>query len=222
MSTSPAMEFLQAVPPGPAVGPETLYTGMDLAARALSDRPYLVCNFAASADGKATVDGTSGALGGDGDKMVFRLLRTQVDAVLAGTGTLAAERYGALVTNDRMLAIRAAEGRAAQPLAVTVSRSGNVPFDIPLFADPGARIVIFVPPGTAVPDGAAHVAVHPCPDGPDPLTECPGHPAARSRRGLGPVRGRPAPVRRAAGRGNWSTSCSSRWPRPWSAGANGR
>jgi riboflavin biosynthesis pyrimidine reductase len=163
MSTTPAMEFLQAVPPGPAVAPERLYTGMDLAGRAPAGRPYLVCNFAASADGKATVDGTSGALGGDGDKRVFRLLRTQVDAVMAGTGTLRAERYGPLVIYDVMLGIRAAEGRAAQPLAVTVSRSGDIPFDIPLFADPGSHVAVFAPAGTAVPDHGAQVTLHPLP-----------------------------------------------------------
>jgi riboflavin biosynthesis pyrimidine reductase len=163
MSTSPVMEFLQAVPPGPAVAPERLYTGMDLAGRAPAGRPYLVCNFAASADGKATVDGTSGALGGDGDKRVFRLLRTQVDAVMAGTGTLRAERYGPLVIHDFMLGIRAAEGRAAQPLAVTISRSGDIPFDIPLFTDPGSHVAVFAPAGTAVPDRGARVTLHPLP-----------------------------------------------------------
>lgn len=161
MSTPPAMEFLQAVPPGPAVAPEQLYAGMDLAARAPAGRPYLVANFAASADGKATVDGTSGALGGEGDKRVFRLLRTQVDAVLAGTGTLKAERYGRLVTNEQMLAIRAAEGRAAQPLGVTVSRGGDIPFDIPLFTDPGSHVVLFAPPDTPLPDGGARITLHP-------------------------------------------------------------
>ncbi|HEX4008815.1 MAG TPA: dihydrofolate reductase family protein [Solirubrobacteraceae bacterium] len=163
MSTLPAMEFLQAVPPGPAVAPERLYTGMDLASKAPDGRPYLICNFAASADGKATAGGTSGALGGDGDKRLFRLLRTQVDAVMAGTGTLRVERYGPLVTSEVMLGIRAAEGRAAQPLAVTVSRSGDIPFDIPLFADPSSHVAVFVPPGTAVPDHGARITAHPLP-----------------------------------------------------------
>lgn len=160
----------RAIPAGPAGPPETFYTGLNLGERAKPDRPYVIGNFVSSADGKATADGRSGPLGGEADRAAFHLLRTQVDAVLAGTGTLRAERYGPLMRNDRLSEIRLTEGRAAQPLAVVISRSGRVPFDIPLFADPGSRIALYAPSTTVVPDCAAEVIVHEIPCAGNPLT----------------------------------------------------
>jgi riboflavin biosynthesis pyrimidine reductase len=158
------MLFQRAIPRGPAATPESIYTGMDLAARAPADRPYVVCNFVSSADGKATAQGRTALLGGDGDRAMFHLLRTQVDAIVAGTGTLRVERYGALVRDERLAQIRTREGRAAQPLAVVISRSGQIPFDIPLFADARSRIAIYAPAAITVPESAAQVELHEHPD----------------------------------------------------------
>jgi riboflavin biosynthesis pyrimidine reductase len=164
------MEFRRAVPPGPAATPESLYTDLRLGDRARADRPHVVCNFVASADGKATSSGRTAALGGDGDRAVFHLLRTQVDAILAGTGTLAVERYGAPIRSEAMAAIRVREGRPPQPLAVVVSRSWQVPFDIPLFAAPEARVALYAPAGTAAPaDCAAQVTMHALAPADDPM-----------------------------------------------------
>ena len=164
------MEFRRAVFSSPAISAESLYTGLRLGDRAGAERPYVVCNFVSSADGKATSSGRTAALGGAGDRVVFHLLRTQVDAVLAGTATLAVERYGALVRQEAMAAIRAQEGLAPQPLAVVVSRSGQVPFDIPLMAASEARVVLYAPAGTAVPpECAAEITVHELPREADPL-----------------------------------------------------
>lgn len=119
-----------------------------------------MCNFVGSADGKATAGGRTAPLAGAGDKAAFHLLRTQVDAVLAGTGTLGIERYGVPVRDERLVEIRLGEGRPAQPLTVIISRSGDIPFEIPLFADARSRIVLSAPNGTAVPDCAAEVTAH--------------------------------------------------------------
>jgi riboflavin biosynthesis pyrimidine reductase len=154
------MLFERAIPAGPPASPESLFTGLDLARRAGSSRPYVVCNFVASADGKATAAGRTAQLGNAGDRVAFHLLRTQVDAVLAGTGTLRVERYGALVRQPQLAEIRLAEGRAAQPLAVIVSRSGRVPFEIPLFSDGGSRVALYAPAEAVVPTCAAEVTVH--------------------------------------------------------------
>lgn len=157
------MRFNRAVPAGLPVSPEDVYTGLDLASRAPVDRPYVVCNFVASADGKATLGGRSAALGGEGDRAVFALLRTQVDAVLAGTRTLRVEHYGALVRDPELRELRVREGRAPQPLAVVVSRSGVVPFEIPLFADPASRVALYLPANAKAPACAAQLVVHPSP-----------------------------------------------------------
>jgi 5-amino-6-(5-phosphoribosylamino)uracil reductase len=107
------------------------------------DRPYLLANFVASADGRATFSGRSGKLGDDGDRAMFRTLRASVDAVIVGTGTLGTERYGRLIPDPDVRAQRAQRGLEPEPLACVVTRSGRVPEEIPLFAEPDARIVVF-------------------------------------------------------------------------------
>jgi len=154
------MEFQQAVPPGPPVSPESLYTGLALGDHAPAERPYVIANFVSSADGKATAQGLTADLGGGGDRAAFLLLRTQVDAVLAGTGTLRAERYGVPVRTPRLIDIRIAEGRDPHPLMVIISRSGDVPFDIPLFADARSRVALYLPADAEVPPVEAEVIRH--------------------------------------------------------------
>ncbi len=154
------MEFQAAIPPGPAAPPEAFYTGLDLGARAPADRPYVVANFISSVDGKATADGRSAPLGGPGDRAAFHLLRTQVDAVAAGTRTMLVENYGPLAKAPRLSELREREGRSGQPLGVVITRSGTVPFDIPLFADPSSRVAVYGPADMDVPDTAAEVLRH--------------------------------------------------------------
>ena len=76
----------------------------------------MVCNFVGSVDGKATAAGRTAPLSDDGDRAAFMLLRTQVDAVMVGTGTLRVERYGPLINSSELTQVREAEGLA--PVAV--------------------------------------------------------------------------------------------------------
>lgn len=131
----------------------------------------MVCNFVSSVDGRAAAGGRTAPLADAGDRAVFHLLRTQVDAVLAGTGTLRIERYGIPVRDDELSKIRVDEGRAAQPLAVVISRSGEVPFEIPLFSDPRSRVLLYAPADVAVPQSVATITTHQIPTGPRELTE---------------------------------------------------
>ncbi len=102
-----------------------------------ADRPYVLANFIATVDGSVTVGGDSGGINrfAPGDKAVFDALREQADAVLAGTGTIAHESYGRLVPDPAARARREAAGLAADPLAVVLSRSGDVPAGVPLLED---------------------------------------------------------------------------------------
>jgi riboflavin-specific deaminase-like protein len=156
------MAFAQLLPPGRAGSAEEFHTGLGLGEGWSLPRPYLACNFVASLDGKATAAGRTAPLSDPVDRRVFHLLRTQVDAILVGTGTLRVERYGPLIKNAELAAIRAAEGRPPQPLAVIVSRTGDLPSDIPLFADPASRVAAYVPsPRASAPaDAAATVHLH--------------------------------------------------------------
>jgi riboflavin biosynthesis pyrimidine reductase len=128
--------------PDPAeVTPGELFDALDLGARAPEDRPYVVVNMIASADGRAAVDGRSAPLGGPADRAVFFELRASVDAVLAGTGTLRAEGYRRLVRKPERREQRVRRGLEPEPVALVLSRSGDVP-DVPLLADPEARPVV--------------------------------------------------------------------------------
>jgi riboflavin-specific deaminase-like protein len=139
------MEFRRLVPdPGP-VEVRELLGSLDLAGRAPAQRPYTIANFVASADGRVTLGGLSGKLSDAGDREMFHTLREQADAVLVGTGTLRAERYGRLVPNPDARSRRAQRGLRPEPLACVLTRSGDVPTDIPLFAEAEAEIVVFSP-----------------------------------------------------------------------------
>ena len=110
---------------------------------ALEDRPYTLANFVSSADGRAALSGRSAPLSDEGDRALFHALRERVDAVMVGTGTLRTERYGELIRDEEACRRRAERGLESQPLACLVTRSGALPLDIPLFAQP--RVVIFAP-----------------------------------------------------------------------------
>jgi riboflavin biosynthesis pyrimidine reductase len=106
-------------------------------------RPYALVNFVSSLDGHATVDGQSRKLSESADRELFYALRERVDAVLIGTHTLAAEHYKRMLPASERRDRRIAAGRTAEPLAVTVSRSGWVPREVPLFEQPADRVLVF-------------------------------------------------------------------------------
>lgn len=59
-------------------------------------RPFLAMNFAATVDGRATIEGVSGSIGSDTDTAMLAGLRKHFDAVMIGAGTMRAERYAGL------------------------------------------------------------------------------------------------------------------------------
>ncbi len=130
---------------------------LGLSGRTLTDRPYVIVNFVASADGHAAYRGRSRWLSDEADRELFHGLRERVDAILMGTGTLRIERYGRLVRDPERRQRRAASGLAPDPLACIFSRSGDIPTDIPLFEDPSSRIAVFTPAGLHTAGLAAQV-----------------------------------------------------------------
>ena len=138
------MTALRRLLPEPGeVDADALFADVDFAALAPPDRPYVVVNMIASADGRAALGGRTARLGNDADRAVFHALRASVDAVMVGTGTLRAERYGRMVRDEHRREIRRARGLDPEPLALVCSRSGDFPTDIPLFTDPEARVVTY-------------------------------------------------------------------------------
>lgn len=89
-------------------------------------------NFVSSLDGAAELDGTSGALGGEADRLVFSTLRQLCDVVLVGAGTVRSENYGGVVVPAGRRDRRVAAGLAPVPPVAVVSAS--------LGLDPAARL----------------------------------------------------------------------------------
>lgn len=121
-----------------------------------AERPYVLINFAATVDGRATIDGRSGPIGSGTDTEMLQRLRTRVDAVMIGAGTMRAERYGRMVSDPELRGYRESCGLRADPVAVIVSQRLELPWDAGLFSDGHGECVIFTeserqPPETATP-----------------------------------------------------------------------
>jgi riboflavin biosynthesis pyrimidine reductase len=116
-------------------------------------------NFAVTADGRAAIEGRSGPIGGRADTELLQRLRTQVDAVMIGAGTMRVERYGRMVSDPNFRAWRERIGLAHDPLAVIVSARLDLPWDAPLFTDGGGRVLILTSAETDPPETATPVRV---------------------------------------------------------------
>jgi riboflavin-specific deaminase-like protein len=139
------VEFRQLIPQSASVEIAELLATLQLGDRAPLERPYTIVNFISSADGRAAFKGRSGALSDRADRELFHGLRELADGVLVGTGTLRIERYGRLVRDPERRRRRLEAGRSPEPLACVITRSGELPIDIPLFSEPEARVVVFSP-----------------------------------------------------------------------------
>jgi riboflavin biosynthesis pyrimidine reductase len=103
----------------------------------------VLANFVSSADGRAAFQGRSGPLSDEGDRAHFHALRERVDAIMVGTTTLRLERYGRLIKDPEARERRFEHGLERDPLACVVTRSGEIPLDVPLFEE--ERVVVFAP-----------------------------------------------------------------------------
>jgi riboflavin biosynthesis pyrimidine reductase len=95
----------------------------------------VLVNMIASVDGATALDGTSGDLGGAGDRAVFSVIRGLADLILVGGATVRAEHYGP-------------PRRADQTIAV-VTR-GDMDWTMPLFAS-GSGMAVLPEDGPTVP-----------------------------------------------------------------------
>jgi riboflavin-specific deaminase-like protein len=116
--------------------------GLRLGELAPPDRPYVVLNMVATLDGRVTIAGRSGPIGNAADRELFHALRTQVDAVMAGAGTVRTERYGRLVRDPERRERRVAEGLAPDPLAIVPSGRLDLPEDLPLLQDADSTVIV--------------------------------------------------------------------------------
>lgn len=107
-----------------------------------AERPFVAVNMVHTTDGRAAVDGRTAAISSVADRQLFHALRTRVDAVMVGAGTVRIERYGRIVRDPARREQRRRAGLAADPLAIIVSGSLRLPVDVPLLQDPDSRVVV--------------------------------------------------------------------------------
>lgn len=142
---------------GPPLSPDEAASGLRLGDLAPPQRPYVVVNMVATADGRATVDGRAGPIGNEADRQLFHHLRTQVDAVMAGARTVTIEQYGRLVRDPALRDKRREEGLAGDPLAVIVSGRLDLPVDAPLLQDEHSRVVVITGSDASLEGSSAQV-----------------------------------------------------------------
>jgi riboflavin biosynthesis pyrimidine reductase len=97
------------------------------------NRIWLRANFIASLDGGATVGGTTGRLGGPGDRTLFSLLRELADVILVGAGTVRTEDYSGARPTIAQRQRRQARGQSEVPQLAIVTKSGRLDRDMPVF-----------------------------------------------------------------------------------------
>lgn len=169
--SSAPITFNRLLPPGDPAGVDEIVTDLGLGpdlreqpSRAPSTRggggqgrPYVVLNMIATLDGRATLGGRSGPISDPADRALFHGLRSVVDAVMAGAGTVRTERYGPIVTDPHRRRVRREHGLCEQPLACVPTASLSFPPDLPLLRDPDSRVAVLTPSDASLAETGAHV-----------------------------------------------------------------
>jgi riboflavin-specific deaminase-like protein len=122
-----------------------------------AQRPYVLLNMVSTVDGRATIGGRSGPISGRADRELFHALRTAVDAVMVGAGTVRAERYGPIIREQAHRRLRRDRGLSEEPLACIVSGRLSLLADVPLLADEASRVAIVTASAATLPECAAQV-----------------------------------------------------------------
>jgi riboflavin biosynthesis pyrimidine reductase len=121
------------------------------------ERPYVLVNMVSTIDGRASLGGRSGPIADGADRELFHALRTAVDAVLAGAGTMRVERYGRLIRDEDRRRLRRERGMRPEPIACIASASLALPPDLPLLAEPEANVVVLTPSEAELASSGARV-----------------------------------------------------------------
>ena len=118
-----------------------LYAGLTLPTPE-GDGSWVALCMVSSLDGAAAVEGRSGGLGGEADRLALSRLRDATDAVLVGAATVREEGYGPLVGNEIRRADRRARGLAEVPRLAIVTRSGDLDPEAAVFGHEAQRPLV--------------------------------------------------------------------------------
>jgi 2,5-diamino-6-(ribosylamino)-4(3H)-pyrimidinone 5'-phosphate reductase len=122
---------------------------------ALTGRPFVVINVAATLDGKIdTVARHGAAISSERDRQRVDELRASVDAVMVGGRTLVDEDPRLLVRSASLRADRVARGLPENPAKVGIVSSLRLRADARFLTTGPARIILFTPVGQPEPDVA--------------------------------------------------------------------
>ncbi len=98
-------------------------------------RPWVRANAITSLDGAATTSGTSGGLGGAGDRWLFAVQRELADVIVVGAGTARAENYGGARMTVAQRRRRQSRGQTEVPPIALVTRSGLLDHAMPALTE---------------------------------------------------------------------------------------
>jgi riboflavin biosynthesis pyrimidine reductase len=149
-------ELDRLLPPGDPSGVAQIVEDLGLWNRHAGTR-RLMLNMVSTVDGRATLKGRSGPLSASADRQLFHGLRSAVDAVLVGAGTVRTERYGRIIADAARRSQRVTRGLSAEPLACIVSGRVALEPDLPLLDEPDARVAILTASAASLPTVRAHV-----------------------------------------------------------------
>jgi 2,5-diamino-6-(ribosylamino)-4(3H)-pyrimidinone 5'-phosphate reductase len=120
---------------------EEVYTDLDLPSGE-AGRPYTVINAVGTLDGRGAFGGKSTPVGSEVDHRLMRNIRSNVDAVLVGAGTLRSEDL-TLTVDEPLTKRRRERGLKEQPLSVLLTQSGDVPADRKIFQASEGNLLVF-------------------------------------------------------------------------------
>jgi 2,5-diamino-6-(ribosylamino)-4(3H)-pyrimidinone 5'-phosphate reductase len=132
LPSGPPLRRLYPPPAQDSVVENGIYGDLELPPPDSRLRPYVLINMVASVDGRSSVAGKASGIGGEADRRAMRALRSRVDAVMVGAGTLRAEK----------LNLGLDDPEARQPLAVILAGSGPMPLAVRLAGAPQNTLLI--------------------------------------------------------------------------------
>ena len=143
MPERPPDEALRLYPlPTREVSPTAIHRDLPIIHRregSHAQRPHVVVNMISSVDGLVAVEGKASRIGSEIDRHTMRNLRASSDAVMVGANTLRAERLS-LGLDETSPGVQ--QPRRAQPLAVVLTTTGDVPIETNLVFHEGQTVLV--------------------------------------------------------------------------------
>jgi riboflavin biosynthesis pyrimidine reductase len=101
-------------------------------------------NMIAALDGAAAFEGRTKGITDTADQMLLAFLRSRSDVILAGSATVAAEKYGPVRLSDELRARRRANGRPELPRLAVVTARGALSPELRIFKGDERPIIVTV------------------------------------------------------------------------------